>query len=92
MMLITEVCWRIGGQPSSGNSTNRCSLAAYQLCCPTSETRRPRCDPFQRASSRLSRVAGTPELGPLGIDPSRGGPLADAQAGKLVGAEEAPEL
>ena len=37
-------------------------------------------------------MADTPELGPLGIDPSRGGLLAHAQAGMLVGAEEAPEL
>jgi hypothetical protein len=44
------------------------------------------------ASSGLSRVAGTPELGPLGIDPSRGGPLAHTQASVLVAAEEAPEL
>ena len=37
-------------------------------------------------------MAGVPEVGPLGVDPGRGGPLAHAQAGVLVGAEEAPEL
>ena len=33
-----------------------------------------------------------PELGPLGIYPTRGGSLAHTQAGMLVGAEEVPEL
>jgi hypothetical protein len=33
-----------------------------------------------------------PKLGSLGVDPGRGGPLAHAQAGVLVGAQEAPEL
>src|SRR5437763_10594357 len=38
------------------------------------------------------RVAGMPEVGPLGVDPRRGGPLAHAQAGVLIGTEEVPEL
>ena len=33
-----------------------------------------------------------PEVGPLGVNSGRGGPFAHAQAGVLVGAEEAPEL
>ena len=37
-------------------------------------------------------MVGVPKLGPLGIDPGRGGPLAHAQASVLVGAKEAPEL
>jgi len=52
----------------------------------------PHWDPFSVFFLRFGRVADAPELGPLGIDPSRGGPLAHAQAGMLVGAQEAPEL
>ena len=33
-----------------------------------------------------------PELRPFGIDPGGGRTLAQAQAGDLVGAEEAPEF
>jgi hypothetical protein len=45
-----------------------------------------------RVGIRLGRVAGAPELGPLGVDPSRSRPLAHTQARVLVGAEETPEL
>ena len=44
------------------------------------------------SSGARSRVTGTPEMGPLGVDPGRSGPLAQAQAGVLIGAEETPEL
>src|SRR5262249_58726560 len=37
-------------------------------------------------------MAGMPEMGLLAVDPGRGGPLAHAQAGVLIGAEETPEL
>ena len=66
-------------------------VAARHHRCLTSETRRPGCDPFSELHQD-SAVAGTPELGLLGIDPSRGGPLSHTQAGMLVGAEEAPKL
>src|SRR6516225_10246082 len=46
----------------------------------------------RRSSGPGSRVAGMPEMGLLGVDPGRGGPLAHAQAGALVGTEEVPEL
>jgi hypothetical protein len=41
---------------------------------------------------QLGGVAGSPEVGALGVDPSGSGLLAHAQAGVLVGMEEAPEL
>jgi len=44
------------------------------------------------SSGARSGVTGTPEVGLLGVDPGRGGPLAHAQAGVLIGAEETPEL
>src|SRR5512132_2877253 len=48
---------------------------------------------FMDPSSELrSRVAGMPEVGPLGVDPSCGGPFPHAQAGVLVAAEVSPEL
>src|SRR4026207_238516 len=39
-----------------------------------------------------SRVAGVPEMAPLGLDPGCGGSLAHSQTGMLVGAEKTPEL
>jgi hypothetical protein len=39
-----------------------------------------------------SKVAGMPEVGPLGIDVGRHGPLAHAQTSVSVGTEIAPEL
>src|SRR5690242_7184957 len=40
----------------------------------------------------MSRVSVMPEVGPLGVNTGGGGPLAHAQAGVLIGAEETPEF
>src|SRR5215831_3194861 len=47
---------------------------------------------FIDSSELRSLVADMPEVGPLGVYPSRGGPFPHAQAGVLIGAEVSPEL
>ena len=39
-----------------------------------------------------SRVAGMPEVGPLGVDPGSGRSLTHTQAGVLIRTQKAPEL
>src|SRR4051794_30958867 len=89
--LAVMTVWGVRGAPHSPrHRATAVSMVTVSKERPSSSAFSAR---FIDASSRPgSRVAGVPEVGPLGVDTGRGCPLADAQAGVLVGAEEAPEL
>src|SRR5262249_14947800 len=89
--LAMMTVWEVRGPPhSSRQRATAFSMVTGSKERPSSSTLSMR---FIDASSGSSSwVAGMPQAGALGVDPGGGCPLAQAQAGMLIGAEEAPEL